>query len=450
MESNFKKLLENIKLTDPQKEDAKTKVKSVCDALQEKYYPTLQYDGSTKLLIGSYGKQTNIRPPKDIDLLFRMPESEFARFDGLLGNKQSQLLQEIREVLKDKFSTTEEIKAFGKVIVVNFSEGTHTIELLPAWQMESGSYRIPNTENGGSWNAWNPVAELSNIDASSSETKHTRSLIRILKCWVRFCGVPMKSFVVEILVVDYLKQKFNNQVNVIYPQLTLGFFEFLKTKKNSAVFSPASSSSISIGEEWFSRAESAYSRAEKAVAFEADGKFRDASLEWQKIFGTDFPVAEDKVFNESFEDKINQLTKTYPSTEEQDITGTYGHKRNLSAGYSVTIDAKITYQKGFSPGTLSSYLSKKFPLLKGNKLLFEVKTINVPSPYSVMWKVRNFGEEANSARGLRGEISRDAGRFQKEEHTKYHGEHYVECYAIKDGECVAVGKILVPIGKNYE
>ncbi len=449
MDSNFKKLLENIKLTDPQKEDAKTKVKSVCEALQAKYYPTLQYDGSTKLLIGSYGKQTNIRPPRDIDLLFRMPESEFARFDGLSGNKQSQLLQEVREVLKDKFSTTEEIKAFGKVIVVNFSEGTHTVELLPAWQMRSGSYRIPDTENGGSWDVWNPVAELSNIDASSAETKHTRSLIKMLKCWVRFCSVPMKSFVVEILVVDYLKQKFNNQVSVSYPQLVLSFFEFLKAKKNSAIFSPASGTSINIGEEWFSRAESACSRAEKSVAFEADGKLRDASLEWQKIFGTDFPVAEDKSVSESFNAKIADLTRAYPSAKEEDITTTYRIPVNIIPGYRIDIDAEIT-QNGFRKGWLSDFLTKRFPLLKGKKLKFSIKKINVPPPYRIMWKVRNFGEEAKSAGGLRGEITPDAGYGSKDESTLYHGEHYVECYAIKNGTCVGVGRILVPISKNYD
>jgi hypothetical protein len=67
-----------------------------------------------------------------------------------------------------------------------------------------------------------------------------------------------------------------------------------------------------------------------------------------------------------------------------------------------------------------------------------------------MWKVRNFGEEAKGANGLRGEITYDKGWKQKEEDTRYYGEHYVECYAIKDNKCVAIGKILVPIGNEYE
>lgn len=449
MEKNFNKLLENIKLTDLQKEDASTKVQGVCEALQEKYYPTISYNGSTKLLIGSYGKHTNIRPPRDIDLLFKMPVEEFQRFDALAGNKQSQLLQEVRGVLKDKFSTTEEIRAFGKVIVIGFSEGTHTVELLPAWLLTSGSYRIPNSENGGSWDTWNPVAEIENISKSNQATGCTCSLIRMIKCWVRVCSTPLKSFVVEILVINYLQEKYGNNVASSYSDLVSGFFEYLKAQKNSIITSPANSSVINLGEEWYSRADSAHARAQKAISLENEGKLHDASLEWRKVFGDDFPVAEDKVFDDSLAVKIGELTKMYPSTKEEDITKKYGHEYDFRSRYMATVDATISYKKGYRPGSLKSYVARKIYLLKGDKLLFRVTT-TVPSPYSVMWKVRNFGDEACSVDGLRGEITYDAGRQEKEEHTKYHGDHYVECYIIKDGLCVALGRILVPIGKNYE
>lgn len=62
--------------------------------------------------------------------------------------------------------------------------------------------------------------------------------------------------------------------------------------------------------------------------------------------------------------------------------------------------------------------------------------------------MRNFGDEAKNAGDLRGEISDDIGSSKKE-HTKYMGEHYVECFIIKDNKCVAEDKILVPIGNNY-
>jgi|APSaa5957512622_1039677.scaffolds.fasta_scaffold01056_8 hypothetical protein len=447
MEVFFKKFLINIKLTDLQKEDAKTKTKSVCKALHNKYYPSVEYNGGTKFLVGSYGKYTNIRPPKDIDVIFKLPEEEFFKYDSLSGNKQSQLLQDVRSILKDTFSTTDKITAFGKVIVINFSEGSHSVELLPAWQLESGSFRIPNTENGGSWDVWSPLAEAKNIDQSSVATKCTRSLIRILKVWVTNNGTSLKSFVLEILVVDYLKEKHSNEVLVTYPELVLGFFEFLKEKKNGSILLPASGTLMNIGEDWYSRAETACSRSEKAITFENEGKQRDASLEWRKVFGNDFPVAED--ISDSALSKVSELTKLYPSDKEEGITSTYGIPVRIVSGYQVEMDADVT-QNGFRPGLLSSFLNKRFPLLKGKKLKFKITHINIPTPYKIMWKVRNFGDEARRAGGLRGEITEDFGFNTKEENTLYHGEHYVECYAIKDGVCIAMDKVLVPIGKEHE
>jgi hypothetical protein len=175
---------------------------------------------------------------------------------------------------------------------------------------------------------------------------------------------------------------------------------------------------------------------------------RDASLEWQKVFGTDFLVAQDKIFVDLLENKISQLTQAYPSVDEEFITDR-GIQIRLANNHSVSIDAEVT-QNGFRTGWLSDFLTKRFPLLKGKKLKFTIQNINVLSPYSVFWKVRNFGEDAKKAEGLRGEISYDDGYNTKIEHTAYHGEHYVECYIVKDNVCVAIGRILVPIGTNYE
>lgn len=47
---------------------------------------------------------------------------------------------------------------------------------------------------------------------------------------------------------------------------------------------------------------------------------------------------------------------------------------------------------------------------------------------------------------LRGEITPDAdGLKQKYETTDFSGDHYVEVYAIKDGVCVARGKLKVAL-----
>lgn len=81
-------------------------------------------------------------------------------------------------------------------------------------------------------------------------------------------------------------------------------------------------------------------------------------------------------------------------------------------------------------------------------MTFKIIKSNIPEPFQVKWKVRNFGKEAMDANDLRGEIMDDDGSKTKIENTKYSGEHYVECYIIKNNICIAKSKILVPISNN--
>jgi|TARA_B100000315_G_scaffold3920_1_gene3871 hypothetical protein len=107
IEKLFEAFYKKFLLTKKQREDAETKYNGVCSTLHNHYYPNTTYNGSTKLLIGSVGKSTHIRPPKDVDVLFYMPPEKVAQYDQSTSNGQSQLLQDIRKILKDKYTTTE-------------------------------------------------------------------------------------------------------------------------------------------------------------------------------------------------------------------------------------------------------------------------------------------------------------------------------------------------------
>ncbi|MDG0811113.1 nucleotide-binding domain-containing protein [Cohnella rhizosphaerae] len=63
------------------------------------------------------------------------------------------------------------------------------------------------------------------------------------------------------------------------------------------------------------------------------------------------------------------------------------------------------------------------------------------------WKVRNRGEEAIKRNKLRGEIVK--GTSRKVEETQFKGGHYVECYIVHNGVCVARDHIDVPIANTF-
>lgn len=444
MQKHFKKFIEKIRLTDAQVDDARTKYNHVCSELHSEYYPNIKYDGSTKFLIGSYGKADNIRPPGDVDVLFKMPENEFERYDNYTGNGQSQLLQDIRAILKDEFTTTEKIKAFGKVVVIEFADGTHNIELLPAWQLGDRRYRIPNTENGGSWDIWDPAADIQHIQKSNTETGCTLDLIRMIKRWKDYKSIPLKSFKIELIVVDFLSK--NAQEKEHYALTVKNFFESLVSYANQSLVNP-SGEIVELHDDWVSKAEKTAKLAEDALALESEGLVKDAVNVWKETFGPDFPMLDaNKILSKDERDWIGGLAQTYPSSTEVFLDRDYNIPFVIDGRYLTNLDADVT-QDGFRKGALSTFIEKRFPLKKHKKLLFKVKT-TVPLPFEVKWKVRNFGDEARDVSGLRGEISDDKGLLQKDERTLYKGVHYVECYIVKENKCISVGRVFVPIEVN--
>ena len=54
------------------------------------------------------------------------------------------------------------------------------------------------------------------------------------------------------------------------------------------------------------------------------------------------------------------------------------------------------------------------------------------------------GAEAEQRNNIRGQIQ-DRGK-EITENSKFSGPHYIECYLIKNGVCVAIGHVNVPIG----
>ena len=433
IEKQFEKFYENIKLTQAQRDDAKVKYTGVCEKLHDNYYPNITYSGNTKLLVGSYGKGTAIRPARDIDVIFIMPPEKFDQYNDNSSNKQSQLLQDIKKILETKYTATN-IKADGKVVVVEFSETKHDVEVIPAWELPDGTFRFPNSTNGGSWETHDYRGEIKKIADSESSTGKTKFTIRSIKKWSGNCSAKLTSYQIEQVVLSFFTYSYVKSYTT--PQLFANFFQYFH--QNIA------------DQDLRGYLNTAINRSKKALDFEKDSKFSEAVDEWRKIFGDDFPKTITKSIEVS-EDEYTKLTKLheqYPSTHEEYLTQKYGTSIEINPNYKVSIDADITKQDGFRDSTLLSFLARRLPVQKKKKLLFKV-THSVPSPYQIKWKVRNFGEEAKGLDALRGEIHDDEGRETRQESTLYYGEHYVECYIIKDGKCVALGRILVPIGNNY-
>lgn len=81
----------------------------------------------------------------------------------------------------------------------------------------------------------------------------------------------------------------------------------------------------------------------------------------------------------------------------------------------------------------------------GCKLEFFIEHTNVPKPYEIFWKVKNDGILAEKKNCIRGQIFKSKDVDKNNETTDFAGNHYVECYIVKNNVYVAKAHIDVPI-----
>jgi hypothetical protein len=283
----FEQFNQELALTARQEIDACTKWGGVVNSLNRHYYGTYSRTDNS-FLIGSWAKGTAGRPPRDVDLYFVLPYEVYQRFQNYVWNRQSALLQEMKEVLSVTYPETD-MTADGQIVLVRFD--SYNVEVVPAFALTNGRYWICDTNNGGRYKETAPPAERDHIETSDQATnRNLRAFIRMCKAWQETCAVPIKSFHLELIAAEFLLQSPWRMYDFFwFDWIARDFFLYLYTKANSWLRVPGTGEMMHLGNEWQSRAESAFKLALKACAFEWENRVEQAGEEWQKIFGFQIP-----------------------------------------------------------------------------------------------------------------------------------------------------------------
>lgn len=163
MNESFTEFINNLQINNM--DEITTSIEEIAKKLNKKYYDNSSVENY--LLVGSMGRHTSIKGESDIDVIYELPNEVFNRFDSYESNGQSQLLREIKDILKEKYPSTE-IKSDGQVVVIAFSK--YTIELVPGFKQSDDSYKYPDTHDGGSWKITKPLLEIKESDKMIAET----------------------------------------------------------------------------------------------------------------------------------------------------------------------------------------------------------------------------------------------------------------------------------------
>ncbi len=165
---------------------------------------------------------------------------------------------------------------------------------------------------------------------------------------------------------------------------------------------------------------------------------RNESIEaWRDIFGPSFP--------ESLPERAVSASAS-PHTERDRAPGEQfiDELFKVNLRYSVSMKGELRERSYPNRAARRRFLrSKAGRITRGRSIRFRILTTDVPEPYDIYWKVRNHGDEARRRNQLRGSIFRDGP--ERSENTAYAGHHYVDCYLVKDGVCMATARERVDI-----
>lgn len=144
---SFENFFESISLDSLS--EYQSSIESLTKLLNKKYYDLDSVDDHC-LVVGSVGRQTAVSETSDLDLLFVLPQEVYTRFNAYDSNGQSALLQEVKKTIKSRYSKTD-IKGDGQAVVINFTDRFYSIDLVPAFEQDDGSFNYPDSNDGGSW-----------------------------------------------------------------------------------------------------------------------------------------------------------------------------------------------------------------------------------------------------------------------------------------------------------
>jgi hypothetical protein len=400
-----------------------------------KYFRTLD-STANNLQVGSYGRWTAIKGVSDLDMLYILPSSDWDRYNKEGG--QSKLLTDTKAAIQERYSTTT-ITVDRLVVCVKFQN--FNVEVQPVFKQADGSFKYPDTYNGGSWKITKPKDEIkATSDVDDEQNGNLRRLCKMRRAWKNKHGVGVGGLLIDTLAHNFLTQTdaYADKSFASYDCMVRDFFYYASNLPHQERYAALGSRQhVKVKQKFQKPAKRAYELSLKAI--EAAGKETEGER-WKKVFGRDFPST--RPATRAAMESLDKSAYTFRDTEEfiEDLNP-------VDVRYPLVVDCDVE-QKGFREQLLSDLLRLGFPLQARKTLKFKITRNEVPKPYTVKWKVLNIGLEAEKRDCIRGYITADQGHETIQESTSFKGDHLVECYILKDGVVVARSEITVPISES--
>lgn len=377
-----------------------------------------------RLMVGSWGRHTAIDGISDLDMIYILPPELKSVLHSRHGTQKT--LSLAKEAIIERYPETT-VRIDRLVVVVDFKD--FKFEIQPCFEEQDNSFLYPDTYSD-TWKKTDPRKEIYEMcDLDTKTDGNARVLCRLMRAWKRKHEIQMNGLLLDTLVWRYFSgiDSYKNSGFALECMIR-DFFDYLSQQPNQDYWCALGSNQKVYSKYPFQRqAKEAADLTRKAIAAEDTIGLSD---KWKQIFGR---------FVKPQNTNNNSAKTTYNDTEEF-----IENRFDIDIKNDLYIECIVT-QDGFRPQNLSRMIRDHILLRPNKKLEFSIIT-NAQKPYTLLWKVLNRGHEAVKRNMVRGQIFEDSNSKDKHtELTEFAGEHYVECYLIKNNVVVARGHQDVPI-----
>jgi hypothetical protein len=382
---------------------------------------------------GSYAHKTIIRPVGrhefDADVVLIMQEQQ--------GWQPCDYVEQLYKVFKDSGTYAKLVGRKTRCVTIDYAGDFH-LDVVPLVVLADGQTYITNRvenrferTNPEGFNAW--------LDERNRITDgHLVEVIRLAK----YLRDSKQTFSVKSVILTTLLGQAVKDVQLLndpdyYDSMATTLYHvaqdldaYLQANPTMPVIADPSCDGESFNHRWdqeqyadFRTCFHTYT-AKIVAAYEEPDEGTAIRL-WQELFGPEF---------KSPPPQLSPLDEEIAAVKTEQFLDRHHHIPMGPMPYRLKINARTLKKAGFRTFDLPKNGNR---VTKRRRLRFSIVTCDVPGEYEVWWKIKNRGDEAFAAEALRGEIVRDNGTQTHEESTLYRGSHYVECYIVKDGKCVA-------------
>jgi hypothetical protein len=403
---------------------------------------------------GSWAHKTIIQPGEglefDADFLLQLDEVE-----GWAPTKYNQV---VWDVLSNHGSYGSKTTRKNRCVRVTYANDCH-VDIVPYIVQADGVEVIVNRTTN-EFEETNPIGFTEWLQKKDGITGgDLRRVIRLLKYLRDHRGAfAIKSILLTTVVGERVEQWRKDIDANYYADIPTTLLHVVKdldewlqarpTKAQASIGDP-SCPNTNFDHRWTDKQYEAFRNDISDLAREIDTAYftqgvAQSLTAWQHIFGSEFKAppttasaAAPAVKSVSTSGYIARDPRAPGEDFIDDLVP-------LDICHRVYVDAEVSEPKLYNRRQRRAALRARGNRVPpGRKVTFRIVSTDVPKPYEVCWKVRNRGFEAKRRNCERGSIF--VGSEQHIEPTTFKGPHYVECYIVKDGVCVAVAHVPVHI-----